>query len=89
MAGDAMDAGAMPCAAQVADCINLDDINHDPRDGQTKVSDPPTATWAAVWPAEPLLLAGAVRAARTRVGDPRCRAGAYPPLNVLFCVYLD
>lgn len=85
---DAMVSEAMSCAARLADCANLGDIDHRTRDGESKPSDPPKLTWAVIWPTEPSSLPHA-SPERMRVSDPPCYSGAYPPLNVLFCVYLN
>lgn len=87
----AAEPGATPhraCAGWLAECANAGEINHHARD--TGIEPPaPAASWIADWPDVPRLAdadaGGAAPAVRRRCGI----AGASPPLNVLYCVYLD
>lgn len=75
------------CAGELVDCVNLDDIN------QTARQEQPTPEPGLVWivpvpePCQHSYDHGS--APSFRLGDPVRLAGAFPPLNVLYCIYLD
>jgi len=75
------------CGHLMAGCATLDDINHQARDHLT---DPPPVPWITHC-ADGLLndsQAANVRSASV-TSEPARLAGASPPLNVLFCLYLN
>jgi hypothetical protein len=78
----------MPCADGAADCSIEEDWSHDARGAQSKLKDVPVEIPVAIAPQElnthlyrPAGLAGPP-------GYSPVRAGAPPPLHVLYCVYL-
>lgn len=79
----------MPCADGAADCAIDPDWSHDARGAKSKLKDAPTDSPVAVIPLE--LAATPVHdcGAQPRSRYSSLRAGAPPPLHVLYCVYLD
>lgn len=78
----------MPCADGAADCAIDEDWSHDARGAQHKLKDLPAEIPVAIAPQE--LNAQLYRPAGPAglSGFSPERAGAPPPLNVLYCVYL-
>ena len=78
----------MPCADGLADCSIVDDVNHDGRNGQTKLKDAPGDTPTAIAPQEASLAIHVPTDTLLRPRYASVPAGAPPPLHVLYCVYL-
>ncbi|MDH3612433.1 MAG: hypothetical protein OEU90_01855 [Gammaproteobacteria bacterium] len=79
----------VPCADGLSDCAVAEDVNHDGRNGQSKLKDAPTDTTFAIASDE---LAAPYHHPVDATSLPRyasVHAGAPPPLHVLNCVYLD
>lgn len=76
-----------PCAAAGLDCGFAGQYSHDGRGGHAKPKDSPAAASFAVVESHFVLPA----AVRTALPSPARRAGAaspWPPLSILYCVYL-
>lgn len=84
-----MASGDMPCATGTVDCSIRDDFNHDGRTVQLKLNDPPNDVPVVINAVETLTPAAQpidlVGMCPTRSPPP----GDSPPLNVLYCIYLD
>lgn len=78
----------MPCADGMTDCAIVDDINHDGRSGEFKLKDAPGDLVIAIAPHELSLPYGQVVSERPPPRYASVQAGAPPPLNILYCVYL-
>lgn len=78
----------MPCADSMADCAIVDDLNVDARGDQLKLKDAPADTPLAIAPHELTLPFQQPVDAKLHPRYASVHAGAPPPLNVLYCVYL-
>jgi hypothetical protein len=85
--GHETDAGSEGCAGELSDCANLDSLNQGERakpfspDFKLVGLAPPPARCA-----QPDMKQSSTPSSAS---DSVRLAGAYPPLNVLYCVYLD
>ena len=78
----------MPCADGMSDCAVIENLNVDARGDQLKLKDASGDAAIAILPHE---LAAQFPLPADRILLPQyasVRAGAPPPLNVLYCVYL-
>jgi hypothetical protein len=82
-----MDSDCTDCGGGLTDCANLDDINKSDR--QKQFSSEPALVWLALPPRECVSPDISPPVFATSSLDPARLAGAFPPLNVLYCVYLD
>ena len=87
-AADLMAAVDVACPARLAECADLSDLNHHARDAKVKIPSP-AVSWIAPWPDESRLDSLSAATVQPTMRDRSCISGASPPLNVLFCVYLD
>ena len=78
----------MPCADGLSDCAIAGDLNHDGRGGQFKLKDAPANLVIAIASDELSLSFGQVVSERPPPRYASVHAGAPPPLNILYCVYL-
>jgi len=78
----------MPCADVMTDCAIVDDINHDGRSAEFKLKDAPVDVVIAIAPHELSRSFGQVASDRSPPRYASVHAGAPPPLNILYCVYL-
>jgi len=89
MSSDALAGHDMPCATRAADCSVSDEYSVDGRTGQLKLNDVPSDWPVAILPFAEFL--ADIQPKRTtdkplKVSHP---PGSSPPLNILYCVYLD
>ncbi|NIO42960.1 MAG: hypothetical protein GTO41_24065 [Burkholderiales bacterium] len=82
-----MNSGGEPCAGELLDCVNLEDISQTAR--QEQPSPEPGMVWIVPVPEQPRYSLNYRASPSFCLGDPVRLAGAFPPLNVLHCVYLD
>lgn len=81
------DCDCKDCGGYLADCAHLDSIKKNDRDKQLSPESrdawfaAPVTDYAQMPPLRPPLFSNACDAARL--------SGAFPPLNVLYCIYLD
>lgn len=74
------------CAGELIDCVNLEDVNQTAR--QEHSTPEPGLVW--IVPASEQCQCTYDRSASSFcIGDHVRLAGAFPPLNILYCVYLD
>lgn len=78
----------MPCADGLTDCSIVDDVSHDGRNGQLQLKDTAGDMPVAIVVQETSLPFPAPTDARLHPRYACGHAGASPPLNVLYCVYL-
>ena len=78
----------MPCADAAADCSFSEDLNHDGRGGQLKLKDAQIDAPTAIDSREFAASYGRPANFQARPRYTSVHAGAPPPLNVLYCVYL-
>jgi hypothetical protein len=85
--GHESDSGSATCGGRLVDCAHLNDINQTDRQKQLTLD--PGLTWLA----PPLVECPQLDDRRPPLsfgpGDAARLTGAFPPLNVLNCVYLD
>jgi len=87
MSLDRMPEQRISCGHPMVGCATPDDINHQARD---HVTDPPPVAWITHCADDFLNVAHATKARSASVtSEPARLAGASPPLNVLYCVYLN
>jgi hypothetical protein len=89
ISSDAMAGHDLPCATGAADCDSVDEISVDTRSGQFKLTDTLPDLPVAVISSEPWF--ADKRAVAVTVVAPinDCPPGVSPPLNILYCVYLN
>ena len=86
-AGHQADSDCTDCGGDLADCANLDDVKKSDRDEQS-APEPKLVSLAAP-PAECAQPADPRPPPSYGSGDAARLTGAFPPLNILYCVYLD
>jgi len=75
------------CAGELIDCFNLEDVNQSAR--QEQPAPEPGLVWIVPAPEQCQHGYDHGSPGSFLLGDPVRLAGAFPPLNVLYCVYLD
>lgn len=85
--GHEIDSGSPTCGSELVDCVNLDDINQISRQEQSTPE--PGLAWLVPPPVQCLHAVDHALFPSFRPGDAERLIGAFPPLNILYCVYLD
>ncbi len=88
MSHDEAPSGA-PCETDASQCGFLDNYNYDGRTVQIKVKDAQSDVPVAIVPAFVTMPVPDSVPVADGIGDASFRPGDQPPLNVLYCVYLD
>jgi hypothetical protein len=85
--GHVTDSGSEDCGGELSDCANLDSLNQ----GERAKSFSPDFKLLGLAPPSARCSQPDVKRSSTpsSASDSARLAGAYPPLNVLYCVYLD
>jgi hypothetical protein len=81
------DSHGAACGGELSDCANLDDINQSDR--ERELSPDLRIAWLAPPPTESALPDVLRPGSASCSADAARLAGSFPPLNVLYCVYLD
>lgn len=89
MKGHEMTGHDMPCAMGAADCSVLDTAYIDSRTGQFKLKDGPSDLPATLIPSAPWLANTSAERVTLVAPFATDSPGTSPPLNILYCVYLD
>lgn len=76
------------CDVEASQCEFLDDYNYDGRTVKIKVKDAPSDLPIGIAPAIVAIPAADSVPVSPVFGDASLRPGHWPPLNVLYCVYL-
>lgn len=75
------------CTGELLDCVNLEDINQTGRQEQS--TSEPGLVWIVPAPERSQHIWDERTSRLFCRGDPVRLAGAFPPLNILYCIYLD
>ena len=86
---DDSNGSSAPCATGMSQCVVGDEINIDSRTPTVKVKDVPSDTLLAIAPANAVLTPAEYSASLPVSFVRPYLPGDPPPLNVLYCVYLD
>jgi hypothetical protein len=86
---DDSNGSSAPCATGMSQCVVGDEINIDSRTSTVKVKDVPSDTLLAIAPANAVLTRAEYSASLPVSLVRPYLPGDPPPLNVLYCVYLD
>jgi hypothetical protein len=86
---DDSDSMSTNCATGISQCTVGDDISIDSRTSTIKVKDAPTDSVLAIAPAMPVLALAEYSPLLAQLCIRSYLPGEQPPLNVLYCVYLD
>lgn len=85
--GHETEPGTGSCAGELVECLKFEDINQTARQEQSALE--PGLAWIVTAPLECRCTCDRGSSASFCAGDPVRLAGAFPPLNILYCVYLD
>jgi len=83
------DSSSAPCDAGLSQCMVDDDVNVDSRTSSIKVKDAPADMPLAIVSSQPVIAFADYSPALPRSSIRSWLPGNPPPLNVLYCVYLD